>query len=68
MDENPFENDELCDGGCCVIRAVCARYIGNVDPERCNPYVVFNRKPWPEYCPYFIGMPDERYPHRINDI
>lgn len=62
MDENPFENNELCDGKCCVIRAECARYIESVDIEQCNPYVIFNRKPWPVVCPYFISRPNDKYP------
>lgn len=67
MEENPFENNELCDGECCVIRYDCARYMGNVDLHRVNPYVVFNRKPCPTVCPWFITFPDERYPHKDSD-
>lgn len=64
MEENPFENHELCDGHLCVIRDVCARYIGNIDignPD-VNHYVILNRRPIPLVCPYYISIPDENYP------
>lgn len=67
MEENPFENNELCNGGCCVIRDDCARYMGNVDIGRVNPYVVFNRKPFPTVCPWFLPPPDAAYPQKDSD-
>lgn len=60
--ENPFKNNELCDGGCCVVRSECARYMDNVDLDKANPYVVFNRKPWPAFCPHYLPVPDSNYP------
>ena len=58
-----FTNYELCDGGCCEQRESCARYMGNVKLQRgVNPYVVFNQKPWPGKCPYFLRPPHPRYP------
>lgn len=65
MEDSPFENNELCDGGCCPDRHECRRYMGNVDinDESVNPYVIFNCESWPfGLCPYFLTEPDPHYP------
>lgn len=62
MEDNPFANNELCDGTCCIVREECARYMGNVDHARVNPYIVFNRRPWDAPCPHYLDIPNENYP------
>lgn len=64
MDHNPFENNELCDGGCCPVRSSCVRFMANVDlnSEIYTPYVIFNIKPYPDSCPYYLTKDNGHYP------
>jgi len=70
MNRDAFPNHELCDGGCCILRDGCARYMGNADigNPRINHYVILNRKPWPGACPFFITPPHVDYPQKNENI
>lgn len=65
MTEEAFSEHALCDGGCCMLKSTCVRYMGNIDLESkiYNPYVVFNIKPWPgQLCPYYMIEDNGHYP------
>lgn len=59
---NPFENNEICDGAHCVEKGSCARWMMHCDFCKCNPYVVFNTRQRPDLCPYWLPIPNENYP------
>ena len=63
-----FEDYEMCDGRHCRDRQTCARWMMRCDWRRCNPYVVFNRRPWPHRCPFWLAIPDKHYPQDTNGI
>lgn len=64
MDENPFENYELCSGDLCASKDDCARCMHNVDTDKAlNPYVIFNIEPC-ICCSGFLDRPDRHYPEK----
>ena len=62
--DNPFENNELCDGKHCQMRDRCVRYMGNIDMESddFNTYVFLNLTQWRGQCPYFMDEDNGCYP------
>lgn len=64
MEENPFENNELCSGGQCASKHECARYMGNVDIQRAkNQFIVFNHD-WCICCSGYLDRPSDDYPEK----
>lgn len=58
MEENIFDKGELCNGAFCVVRADCARFIGNTDKSKPGNYNVRTRRPWDAPCDYFLAIDD----------
>lgn len=64
MEKERFNNHELCDGVCCIVRDECVRYMGGVDLDKvANPYPIHNAGVWLK-CPHFLGEPDPHYPRK----
>ncbi len=62
MEEESFDNGAMCDGKFCSLNSTCARYMMRCDISRCAPDIVFNRREWPFGCPFWVSIPDDRYP------
>lgn len=71
MEQNPFRNNELCDGGCCGDRSRCARYMGNIDPESpgVNFYIILNKRPFDIGCPFRLERDADpvHYPQNTDE-
>lgn len=69
METDDFAKNEICDGGNCMRRDTCVRYMGNIDIESggYNPYIVFVR--YPIFCPYYLDEDNGHYPQlRHNEL